>query len=85
MQVAGRRWPTRVTGSPVWGPGRVMGRHLGHHRPCKQWQVPEKERYVHKQAQVNVLESRGPLEQESQPTPSFVGASPHLRLGKVNS
>lgn len=39
---------------------RDGGGPLGHRRPCKLWQVPEKERYVHKQAQVKVLESSGP-------------------------
>lgn len=63
-----------------------MGGHLGHHRPYKQWQVPEKERYVHKQAQVKVPESRGPLGHHgSQPPPSLVDASPGLRLVKVST
>lgn len=58
---------------------------MGHRRPCKLWQVPEKERYIHKQAQVKVLESSGPLGHRSQPPPSFVDASPCLRLTKVST
>lgn len=85
MQVAERKWPTLVTGSPTWGTGHVMGGPLGHRRPCKLWQVPEKERYIHKQAQVKVLESSGPLGHRSQPPPSFVDASPCLRLTKVST
>lgn len=61
------------------------GGPLGHRRLCKLWQVPEKERYVHKQAQVKVLESSGPLGHKSQPPPSFVDASPCLRLMKVST
>lgn len=80
--------------------GRKKVAHPGHREPSvgprtqdRGWggtwgitgPAPEKERYVHKQAQVKVLASRGPLGHESQPPPSFVGASPGLRLVKVST